>query len=292
MGHPLVPSCPPGPPAVLGAPYDPIDVLQVLQLHTLPEGVKKAPGFCSHGTGTDTAYRITRRAQLSAPTRQLFPGKFPADFSIMALVKAKPGVRAFLLSIYDRDGAQQLGLELGRSPVFLYEDQHGRPAPEDYPQFRGVDLADGEWHRVALSVQGQGVTLLLDCQERAQRPLPRSPHPVLDTRGITVFGTRILDDEVFQGDIQQLLIAPDPQAAFEYCEHYAPRCTPGGPQAQEPPRQRHEVGAQGLGGRGGFFFGWGVDGFEERARGKERLGGERGAPPVGFCAPPSWICTP
>lgn len=63
----------------------------------------------------------------------------------MALVKAKPGVRAFLLSVYDRDGTQQLGLELGRSPLFLYEDQHGRPAPEDYPQFRGVDLADGEW---------------------------------------------------------------------------------------------------------------------------------------------------
>uniref|UniRef100_A0A8B9CTN3 Thrombospondin-like N-terminal domain-containing protein n=1 Tax=Anser brachyrhynchus TaxID=132585 RepID=A0A8B9CTN3_9AVES len=192
LGHPM-------------APYDPVDVLQVLQLHTLPEGVKKAPGFCSqHGAATaDNAYRITRRAQLSAPTRQLFAGKFPEDFSVMALVKAKPGVQAFLLSIYNRDGVQQLGLELGRSPVFLYEDQHGRPAPEDYPLFRGVDLADGEWHRVALSVRGRTVTLLLDCQEKVKRPLPRSARPVLDTRGITVFGTRILDEEVFQVRSQQ-----------------------------------------------------------------------------------------
>lgn len=63
----------------------------------------------------------------------------------MTLVKAKPGVQAFLLSIYNQDGVQQLGLELGRSPLFLYEDQHGRPPPEDYPLFRGVDLADGKW---------------------------------------------------------------------------------------------------------------------------------------------------
>ena len=149
-----------------------MDVLKILQLHSLPEGVKKVPGFCSQrGAGSDVAYRITRQAQLSAPTRQLFSGKrakpvmaggvsspvpcsttsclplgkFPEDFSIMTLVKAKPGVQAFLLSIYNQDGVQQLGVELGRSPVFLYEDQHGRPAPEDYPLFRGVDLADGKW---------------------------------------------------------------------------------------------------------------------------------------------------
>ncbi|XP_009977290.1 PREDICTED: collagen alpha-1(V) chain-like, partial [Tauraco erythrolophus] len=125
------------------SPGEPVDVLKILQLQSLPEGVKKVPGFCSqHGTGSDVAYRITRQAQLSAPTRQLFAGKFPEDFSIMALVKANPGVQAFLLSIYNRDGVQQLGVELGRSPVFLYEDQHGRPAPEDYPLFRGVDLTD------------------------------------------------------------------------------------------------------------------------------------------------------
>uniref|UniRef100_A0A8B9MKN6 Thrombospondin-like N-terminal domain-containing protein n=1 Tax=Accipiter nisus TaxID=211598 RepID=A0A8B9MKN6_9AVES len=224
---------------------EPVDVLKILQLHSLPEGVKKVPGFCSQrGAGSDVAYRINRQAQLSAPTRQLFAGKFPEDFSIMALVKAKPGIQAFLLSIYNQDGIQQLGVELGRSPVFLYEDQHGRPAPEDYPLFRGVDLADGKWHRVALSVSRRSATLLVDCRQQETRPLPRSARPVLDTRGITVFGTRILDEEVFQGDIQQLLIAADPQAAFDYCEHYGPSCAAtaaGGPQAQEPPRQRQEV---------------------------------------------------
>lgn len=71
-------------------------------------------------------------------------GRFPENFSLMALVKAQAGLQAFLLSIYSEQGIQQLGVELGRSPVFLYEDQNGKPAPEDYPLFRGINLADGK----------------------------------------------------------------------------------------------------------------------------------------------------
>uniref|UniRef100_A0A3P8YVK5 Fibrillar collagen NC1 domain-containing protein n=1 Tax=Esox lucius TaxID=8010 RepID=A0A3P8YVK5_ESOLU len=179
---------------------DPVDVLRVLQLPSLPEGVRKVPGFCtSRRSGTaDHAYRITKKAQISAPTSQLFSGPFPENFSIMALVKAQSGLQAFLLSIYSEQGVQQLGMELGRSPVFLYEDQNGKPAPEDYPIFAGVNLADGKWHRIAISVSKQSVTLILDCKKRVTRPLPRSPSPVMDTKGITVFGARLLDEEVFQ----------------------------------------------------------------------------------------------
>uniref|UniRef100_A0A3P9AEX3 Fibrillar collagen NC1 domain-containing protein n=1 Tax=Esox lucius TaxID=8010 RepID=A0A3P9AEX3_ESOLU len=217
---------------------DPVDVLRVLQLPSLPEGVRKVPGFCtSRRSGTaDHAYRITKKAQISAPTSQLFSGPFPENFSIMALVKAQSGLQAFLLSIYSEQGVQQLGMELGRSPVFLYEDQNGKPAPEDYPIFAGVNLADGKWHRIAISVSKQSVTLILDCKKRVTRPLPRSPSPVMDTKGITVFGARLLDEEVFQGEIQQLLIASNSQAAFDFCEHYSPDCDSPLPkiQAQDP----------------------------------------------------------
>lgn len=53
-------------------------------------------------------------------------------------------MQSFLLSVYNEQGIQQLGVEVGRSPVFLYEDQHGKPAPEDYPLFRAINLADGK----------------------------------------------------------------------------------------------------------------------------------------------------
>lgn len=55
---------------------DPVDVLRALQVPSLPEGVKKVPGFCaSRRSGSpDHAYRITKKAQISAPTKQLFSG--------------------------------------------------------------------------------------------------------------------------------------------------------------------------------------------------------------------------
>ncbi|KAJ8391664.1 hypothetical protein AAFF_G00086140 [Aldrovandia affinis] len=185
--------------------------------------------------GPDVAYRVSKEAQLSVPTKQLYPDSgFPEDFSILATVKPKKGSQPFLLSIYNGQGVQQLGVELGRSPIFLYEDHTGKPGPEDYPLFRGINLADGKWHRVAISVHKQTVTLILDCKNVVSKNLGRGPHPIIDTKGIVVFGTRILDEEVFQGDVQQLLITEDHRAAYDYCEHYSPDCGVETPQNQEP----------------------------------------------------------
>lgn len=71
-------------------------------------------------------------------------GDFPEDFSVLMTVKPKKGIQSFLLSIYNEQGIQQVGVEVGRSPVFLFEDQNGKPAPEDYPLFRTVNVADGK----------------------------------------------------------------------------------------------------------------------------------------------------
>ncbi|KAG2461338.1 COBA1 protein, partial [Polypterus senegalus] len=218
---------------------DPVDVLKVL-FQSPAEGVQKTVGFCTNrkNSQADTAYRVGKQAQLSAPTKQLYPGGvFPEDFSILTTIKPKAGLQSFLLSIYNEQGIQQLGVEVGRSPVFLYEDQQGKPSPEEYPQFRTLNIADGKWHRVAISVQQKTVTIIVDCKKKITKPLNRGDQAVISTNGITVFGTRILDEEVFEGDIQQLLIVDDPKAALDYCEHYSPDCdTPHSdtPQAQEP----------------------------------------------------------
>lgn len=54
------------------------------------------------------------------------------------------------------------------------------------------------WHRIAFSVSKKNVTLLLDCKKKMSRPLARGNNAEVDTNGITVFGARLLDDEVFQ----------------------------------------------------------------------------------------------
>lgn len=51
---------------------------------------------------------------------------------------------------------------------------------------------------MAFSVEKNTVTIILDCKRKLTKPLPRSDHASIDTRGITVFGTRLLDADVFQ----------------------------------------------------------------------------------------------
>ncbi len=51
---------------------------------------------------------------------------------------------------------------------------------------------------MAYSVEGQKVTLYLDCQKVATLDLLRGPEPKVSTDGVTVFGTRLLDEEVFE----------------------------------------------------------------------------------------------
>uniref|UniRef100_A0A3Q2Y9V4 Collagen, type XI, alpha 1a n=1 Tax=Hippocampus comes TaxID=109280 RepID=A0A3Q2Y9V4_HIPCM len=227
-----------------------VDVLKVLEFQNYPEGVTKTSGFCTNRRASkpDAAYRVGKQVQISAPTTQLFPGVFPEDFSILTTVRPKSGLQSFLLSIYNEQGVQQLGIEVGRSPVFLYEDQNGKPAPEDYPLFRTLNLADGKWHRVAISVEKKTVTVIVDCKKKITMPLLRSDQTSISTNGITVFGTRILDEEFFQGDIQQLLIVDDSKAAYDYCEHYSPDCdTPHGEslQAQQPQEEVSQPGRVG-----------------------------------------------
>lgn len=51
---------------------------------------------------------------------------------------------------------------------------------------------------MAISVEKNTVTIVLDCKRKLTKPLPRSDRASIDTNGITVFGTRFLDTDVFQ----------------------------------------------------------------------------------------------
>lgn len=55
---------------------------------------------------------------------------------------------------------------------------------------------------MAISVERKSVTMIVDCKKKTTKPLERSSPAVVDTNGITVFGTRILDEEVFEVNIQ------------------------------------------------------------------------------------------
>ncbi|KAF3819575.1 hypothetical protein GH733_015084, partial [Mirounga leonina] len=106
---------------------------------------------------------------------------FPEDFSILFTIKPKKGIQSFLLSIYNEHGIQQIGVET---------------TLENLPQ---KTIPSSElWHRVAISVEKKTVTMIVDCKKKTTKPLDRSERAIVDTNGIMVFGTRILDEEVFE----------------------------------------------------------------------------------------------
>lgn len=83
---------------VLASAADPVDVLKALDFQSSPEGVRKTPGFCPvrRGAKPDIAYRVGKNAQVSAPTKQLFPGNVTAylpqtNSTLTFRVKPAPG---------------------------------------------------------------------------------------------------------------------------------------------------------------------------------------------------------
>lgn len=65
---------------------EPADLLKVLDFHNLPDGITKTTGFCTSRRSSkeaDVAYRVTKDAQLSAPTKQLYPGEYAAFFLVI-----------------------------------------------------------------------------------------------------------------------------------------------------------------------------------------------------------------
>ena len=50
---------------------------------------------------------------------------------------------------------------------------------------------------MAYSVEGESVTLYLDCVKQDTLELLRGHDPHVSTEGVTVFGTRLLDEDVF-----------------------------------------------------------------------------------------------
>lgn len=67
-------------------------------------------------------------------------------------------------------------------------------------------MLSARWHRVAYSVEGQLVTLYLDCVKLDTLNLLRGFAPQVSTEGVTVFGTRLLDEGVFEVSLYYMSI--------------------------------------------------------------------------------------
>ena len=69
------------------------------------------------------------------------------------------------------------------------------------------------------------MTLLTDCNDQQSHTLARHANSRIDTTGVTLVGTTLLNNNHFEGDLQHILVIPSPDAAYEQCYDYLPDCS-------------------------------------------------------------------
>lgn len=135
---------------------------------------------------------------LSAPScnSDVYPDGLPSNYSIIATFKVTKETtkRSWdLWQVSDPKGREQVGLRFQgdmRSLDFFYTSPHGS---QMLRTFHGVEkLFDGEWHKLALSVKGSQVKLLIDCEEVSVESIDE-PRPAIH-RGYTSIVKRAAGD--------------------------------------------------------------------------------------------------
>lgn len=126
----------------------------------------------------------------------MYPGGLPSDYSIIAtfkVIKDTTKKSWDLWQVSDPEGREQVGLRFQgdkRSLDFFYTSPQ---TSQMLRTFHGVEkLFDGEWHKLALSVKGSQVKLLVDCQEVSVESIDE-PRPVI-LRGYTSIVKRAAGD--------------------------------------------------------------------------------------------------
>jgi collagen type V/XI/XXIV/XXVII alpha len=115
--------------AVNGAlgPPGTADLVELLNLRSLPNGVESSEGFCADREGkgaagsSDVAYTIKDRNAASIPTAKVFPEGFPSDFSLLTTFKADRRSKSMLFTAYSADGKEVLGLKVGHRLKLSYQ---------------------------------------------------------------------------------------------------------------------------------------------------------------------------
>lgn len=140
----------------------------------LPSSVSFVTGY-----GGFPAYSFGPGANVGRPARTLIPSTFFRDFAISVRVKPSSPRGGALFAITDAFqkviylGLRLSGVEDGRQRVILYYTEPGAQVSREAAAFL-VPVMTHRWSYFAVVVQGEEVTLLVDCEEHGRVPFPRS----------------------------------------------------------------------------------------------------------------------
>ncbi|KAK1893349.1 Collagen alpha-1(XXVII) chain B, partial [Dissostichus eleginoides] len=199
-----------------------VDVLQQLGLSGRRSGVSSSSGARSIPNGIipfKSGVILTPRARIQVPLRTVIPASYSStNLSLILSLSVHRINSAFLFSVLSKKRKVQLGLQFVPGKVLVHV------GPRSSVSF-DYDVHDGQWHSLALDIQGQQVFLHTSCGKRSvQADLRSKKEEALDAEGSFLLGKMNHNSVPFEGAICQFDIYPSAEAAHNYCDYIKKHC--------------------------------------------------------------------
>ncbi|XP_066503452.1 protein kinase C-binding protein NELL1-like [Hoplias malabaricus] len=209
---------------VVGFGIDPdlhIDIIAELDLANATYGLRQTTGL--HNSSKAFAFRDAQRA-VHAPSRvtdrvlELFKSK--NEFTFMASIQQKASTSGVLLSIHEAEHSYFELESSGLREEIRYHYRHGgKPRTETFP----YRLADGQWHRLALTISASHLLLHVDCNRIYERVIDPPQMDLTAGSGIWL-GQHSHRHGLFKGIMQDVKFVFAPNAYIMQCPNLNRTC--------------------------------------------------------------------
>uniref|UniRef100_A0A665U871 Fibrillar collagen NC1 domain-containing protein n=1 Tax=Echeneis naucrates TaxID=173247 RepID=A0A665U871_ECHNA len=165
---------------------------------------------------------LNQRAHIEAPLRSLFPVAVWPNLALVLSVRSHRVNSAFLFTLLSDSKKLLLGLQLAPGNLVLHTGPNTSVALPYEPH-------DGQWHQLAVGINGQRVTLYASCGEQsvhADFGWDSEEGLAPELQGSFLLGRTSQQQASahFEGAICQFDLVPSAQAAHNYCRYIKKQC--------------------------------------------------------------------
>ncbi|KAM8938732.1 protein kinase C-binding protein NELL1 [Pelodytes ibericus] len=207
--------------AVIALGMDQIDIITELDLINTTQGIRQVPGlhnatkaFLFH----DGDREIHAAPHTSEKVIQLFRNK--SEFTFLASIQQRSSTSGVILSVRELEHSffelESSGL---RDEIRYHYRFNGKSRTETFP----YRLADGQWHKIALTVSATHISLHVDCNRIYERIID-APETNLSPGSSLWLGQRSRKHGFFKGIIQDVNIMFIPNGYITQCPNLNRTC--------------------------------------------------------------------
>lgn len=198
-----------------------MDIIQEMDRTNSTFGITQVSGL--HNASKAFLFRDLGRAvllpvPLSSRLLQMFRGK--SEFTFTATVQQKSSTSGVIFSVHQGEHSLfELESSGVREEIRYHFVHRGKPRTETFP----YRLADGQWHRVALTVSASHLQLHVDCNRIYERVID-PPQMELTQDSSVWLGQRGLKHGLFKGAMQDVRFIFAPNGFITQCPNLNRTC--------------------------------------------------------------------